>query len=150
MVMMVEDDPDHREIYGTILWYNGFNVFLVPDGASALRAITFIRPDLILLDLALPDTMGLEVCEALRRTPGGKEIPVVALSAFSALEMQGQAYAAGCRHYLEKGTTSPLEVMHKIEGILGRPPAPGAGATPWMLSYPESGEADGLERAPVA
>ena len=106
--------------------------------ASASRAI------------ALPDTMGLEVCEALRRTPGGKEIPVVALSAFSAFEMQGQAYAAGCRHYLEKGTTSPLEVMHKIEGILGRPPAPGAGATPWMLSYPESGEADGLDRAPVA
>ena len=146
MVMMVEDDPDHREIYGTILWYNGFNVFLVPDAASALRAVSFIRPDLILLDLALPDAMGLEICEAVKKMPGGKGVPVVALSAFSAFEMQGQAYAAGCMHYLEKAATSPIELMHRIEGILGRPPAPGAGATPWMLTFPETSERDGIDR----
>jgi DNA-binding response OmpR family regulator len=147
MIMMVEDDPDHREIYGTILWYNGFNVFLVPDAASALRAISFIRPDLILLDLGLPDAMGLEICEAVKGMPGGKDVPVVALSALSAFEMQGLAYAAGCRHYLEKASTSPLEVLHRVESILGRPPAPGAGATPWMLTYPEPSDPHGMGHA---
>jgi CheY-like chemotaxis protein len=144
--MMVEDDPDHREIYGTILWYNGFNVFLVPDAASAIRSISFLRPDLILLDLALPDARGLEICESLKRVPGGKEVPIIALSAFSAFEMQGQAYAAGCRHYLEKASTSPLDVLHTVESILGRPPAAGAGATPWMLTYPRTSDRDGLDR----
>ena len=140
VVMMVEDNPEHREIYGTILWYNGFNVFLVPDGTSALRAVSFLQPDLILLDLALPDAKGLEICDPLRKLRDGQEIPVIALSAFPAAEMEGQAYAAGCRHYLEKGATTPLDALHIVEGILGRPPASGDGATPWMLSYPTSDE----------
>lgn len=132
--MLVEDNPDHREVYGGVLWYNGFNVLLVPDGASALKATSFVRPDLILLDLGLPDVWGLDICGPLSTPANGHAIPVVALSSFSRLEMEGPALSAGCRHYLEKAT--PLEVLHLVERLLGQAPPAGEGSTPWMIPFP--------------
>ena len=84
----------------------------------------------------------------MRKMSDGREIPVIALSSFPALDMQGRAYAAGCRHYLEKTASSPLDVLHKVEDVLGRPPLAGEGATPWMLSYPTSKRAGGGDALP--
>ena len=136
--MMVEDDLDHRRIYGTLLWYNGFNVFLVPDGSRALKTLRFLRPDLVLLDIALPDRNGLEICDAVRALPSDKAIPMIALSSFPTVEMQARALAAGCLRYLEKQLNSPLAVLHAVEEILGTAPRSGEGATSWMLNYPSN------------
>jgi CheY-like chemotaxis protein len=135
--MIVEDHPDQRRIYGSLLWYNGFNVFTVPNATSAKRALAFLRPDLILLDLGLPDGDGLEICAAAQRF-GGRPIPVVALSAYPTRQMKTLALAAGCARYLEKSFTSPLDVLHEVEDILGKAPPSGDGATSWMLDYPMS------------
>ena len=133
--MMVEDSEDHREIYGTILWYNGFNVFLVRDVASAKRAIGFLRPDMILLELQLPDGDGLELCESLRRITG-RPIPVFAFSVLEGYQAQARALGAGCAGYIEKGLTRPISLLRTVESVLGKAPASGVGATSWKVSYP--------------
>jgi DNA-binding response OmpR family regulator len=136
VVMMVEDDEDHREIYGSLLWYNGFNVLLVPDAGSARRTLGFLRPDLILLDIGLPDGNGLEILGGLRETHQRLVIPVVALSAFPSVEMEARALGAGCLRYLEKQVSGPLAVLRAVEDVLGRAPPSGEGATSWLLNYP--------------
>jgi DNA-binding response OmpR family regulator len=144
VIMMVEDDEDHRRIYGSLLWYNGFNVFLVHDVASARRAMRFLRPDLILLDLELPDGSGLELCEVARSSIGSP-VPVIALSVLPAYEVQMRALAAGCLRYMEKLTNRPLSVLHAVEEVLGKAPASGEGATSWMLSYPKDQVITGVD-----
>jgi DNA-binding response OmpR family regulator len=130
LVMMVEDDPDDRQIYGTILCYNGFDVVLVPNGSGALRSLDLYHPDLIVLDLGLPDASGIEVCRELSREVPG--VPVIALSGFSRNMMGERAQDAGFISYIEK-PTNPLHVLHQIEEILGRPPSPGDGAPPRLI-----------------
>ena len=132
--MMVEDDPDDRGIYGTILCYNGFDVLLVPDGAAALRCAELYRPDLILLDLGLPDADGLDICRALRKRSLAPPAPIIALSGFSQSRMERRAREAGCVCYVEK-PTNPVHVLHRIEEILGRPPAPGDGTQPRIIPF---------------
>ena len=132
VVMMVEDDPDDRRIYGTVLYYNGFNVVLVPDGGSAKRVVSLIRPDLIVLDLGLPDVSGLSLCRELK---SATDAPIVVVSGLSRRVMGVGASAMGCSLYIEK-PTSPVLVLHRIEDFLGRPPAPGEGSGPWVISFP--------------
>jgi DNA-binding response OmpR family regulator len=129
--MMVEDDPDDRQIYGTILCYNGFDVILVPDGSVALESADEHHPDVIVLDLGLPGSNGIEICRELRHR--GESTPVIALSGFSQQMMGARARRAGCNCYIEK-PTNPLNVLHKIEEIIGRPPFPGDGTPPRVIS----------------
>ena len=134
IVLMVEDDPDHGEIYGSVLLYNGFNVILARDGASALRVASFLRPDLVLLDIGLPDVSGLELCRALRGAYQDYRLPVIALSGRDVFEMEASSRAVGCGAYLQK-PVSPVRVLHAVEEILGQAPAPGEDLTPWMIQF---------------
>lgn len=132
IVMMVEDDPDDRQIYGTVLCYNGFDVLLAPDGLSALRNLALHHPDLVLLDLGLPDTDGLDLCRELIKREAG--MPVIALSGFSEGVMGPKAREAGCTLYIEK-PVSPVQVLHEIERFLGRPPPAGVGSPPGLIPH---------------
>jgi DNA-binding response OmpR family regulator len=129
---MVDDDSDDRRIYGTVLCYNGFNIVLVPDCSNAKRVLSLIRPDLILLDLSLPDGDGLSLCSDVTVT---LNIPVIVLSGMSRKVMEAGAMASGCLRYIEK-PTSPVLVLHEIEEILGRPPLPGDLPAPWRIAFP--------------
>jgi CheY-like chemotaxis protein len=67
LVLVVEDNPNDWEIYGKILWYNGFDVLYAQDGATACELLERYRPDLVLLDLMLPDMDGFELCRRLKK-----------------------------------------------------------------------------------
>jgi DNA-binding response OmpR family regulator len=129
---MVDDHPDDLQIYGTMLCYNGFNIVLVPDCSNAKRVLSLIRPDLILLDLSLPDGDGLSLCREVTAT---LNIPVIVLSGMSRKVMEAGAVASGCLRYIEK-PTSPVLVLHQIEEIMGRPPLPGDLPMPWKIAFP--------------
>ena len=66
LVLLVDDDPHDREIYGRILCYNGFDVICAEAGTVALRLARKYMPDIVLLDIGLPDLHGLDLCSALR------------------------------------------------------------------------------------
>lgn len=127
VVLVVEDDPDAWRIYGQVLWYNGFDVIHAADGQVGYRAAQSFRPDLILLDLMLPDTDGVALCGRLREE--GTAAPIVALSALERAEMGHRATLAGFTDYLEK-PVDPVRVLFTVESLIGRAPAAGEGRPP--------------------
>lgn len=133
LVLLVDDDPHDREIYGSILCYNGFDVVCANDGRSGSRLARRVMPDLVLLDIGLPDLHGLDLCSALRTDTDTSRIPVIALSAYAETRMGEQARLAGCTRYIEK-PASPVAVLHEIEQLIGKPPLPGEGRPPRMTS----------------
>ena len=131
-VMVVEDDADDREIYGRILYYNGYDVVFAPTGSAALRLADEHPAGLVLLDLGLPDMGGLELLRALRTHPQYRSTPVIAISGYSRERRSEEAFAAGCTEYFEK-PASPVQVLHGIERLVGRAPLSGVGRPPHLI-----------------
>jgi DNA-binding response OmpR family regulator len=127
-VLVVEDNPDELELYGKILWYNGFDVMYARDGAEGLRCANDYQPDLVLVDLGLPEMDGLELCRRLKERAANARLPVVILSARAQIDYGHQARRAGCDVYLEK-PHSPVGVLKEVERLIG-PAPPGAGGQP--------------------
>lgn len=125
LVVVAEDERHDWEIYGKLLWYNGFDVLHAEDGEEALELIRGYVPDLIILDLMLPKMDGLELCRRLKGESATEDIPVIALSARSEREYGGRCREAGFTGYLEK-PIGPVAVLRTVEGLIGRPPPPGA------------------------
>ena len=80
-VLLVEDEPDLNETISFNLDSEGYEVASVFNGKDALKAIEKKKPDLILLDLMLPDMSGLEICRELRSSKKTKKIPIMMVTA---------------------------------------------------------------------
>jgi CheY-like chemotaxis protein len=132
LVLMVDDDRSDRELYGTILCYNGFDVLLAGTGTDAVRQARRFAPDCVLLDLGLPERSGLEVAAELKSDPTTGDVPLIVLSGYSRDSMGARALAAGCTAYIEK-PTEPTEVLRQVEAVTGRPPLSGVGDPPRIL-----------------
>lgn len=128
VVLLVEDDAVDRELYGRLLWYNGYSVLHAADGESAIALALDARPDLILLDMMLEGELsGLDVAERLRDE--GLGVPMIALSAIPRKEFGAAIEEAGITAYLEK-PIDPFEVVKEVLRRTGnaRPPeAPPSG-----------------------
>jgi two-component system cell cycle response regulator DivK len=101
-VLVVEDDMDNRRIVVKVLSVEGYQVIEATDGLEALARVREERPDVILMDLALPNMDGWEATRQLKSDPATRSIPVVALTAFAMRGDEEQARAAGCDDYLAK------------------------------------------------
>lgn len=128
LVLVVEDNPDELELYGKILWYNGFDVLFAQDGAEGLQFAQDYQPDLVLLDLGLPEISGIELCRRLKQRTTSSHLPVVVLTARAEIDYGHRARRAGCDRYLEK-PQSPLSVLQEVERLIGQAP-PGATGSP--------------------
>ena len=131
-ILVVEDDPQHWEIYGKILWYNGYDVMHADTGNEAYRLACEHKPDLVLLDLMIPDMHGTELCRRLKRRRATARIPILVLSGTPYAEAGAAALDAGCAAYMEKPAV-PTEVLHRVEELIGRPPLPGEGSAPTVF-----------------
>lgn len=129
LILLVEDDPHDREIYGKVLWYNGFDVVYGSDGHEAVALARRHVPDLVLVDLLLPGLNGIEACRRIRGDPATAHVPVVALTARPEEEFGLLARDAGCLRYLEK-PVSPIEVLKEVESLIGQPPPAGDAPRP--------------------
>lgn len=120
-ILLVEDTEADRDVYGGLLWYNGYDVVHVSDGPTAIQRAMEIRPDLILMDIMLAGSMdGLEVARALRER--GLRMPIVALSAHSPDEFGERVVEAELDAYLEKPIDPFTVVREAIRRIgLARP-----------------------------
>ncbi len=132
-ILVVDDDAHDREMYGMMLCYNGFDVVFAPDIRNGVEMARRHEPDLVLLDLGLPDGNGLELCAQLRRIPHTASVPVIVLSGFRRAELGDTAERYGCADYVEK-PASPLQVLHRIEELVGKPPLAGEGQPPAVLN----------------
>ena len=75
LILVVDDEPDLLELVRLTLSQEGFRVETAVDGADALAKVTALRPDLLVLDLMLPDLSGTEVCRQIRSTPETARLP---------------------------------------------------------------------------
>lgn len=119
-ILVVEDDPDNRRIVAKVLTVEGYDVIEAIDGIEALAQARAERPDLILMDLALPNVDGWEATRQLKSDPETRSIPVVALTAVAMRGDEEQARAAGCDDYLPK-PARPAAIRAVVKKYTGGP-----------------------------
>jgi DNA-binding response OmpR family regulator len=101
-VVVAEDDTDVRELVAFKLEQAGFDVIAVEDGPSALSAAERHRPDLVVLDVAMPGMSGLDVCRMLRANPATIDTPIMMLTARAQERDVESGFQAGADDYLVK------------------------------------------------
>ena len=101
-VLVVDDYDDVRAITKKALESFGYRVIEAGSGAEAVRVAQAESPDLILMDLSMPNMDGFATIHHLRRLLGLRDVPVIALSAHTAREVREDALAAGCREFITK------------------------------------------------
>ncbi len=117
-ILVVEDDSFLLQMYATKLATENFKVLTAINGQDALRVAEEKKPDLILLDLNLPEVDGFTVLEELKTQPDTKDIPVVVLTNFAQKEDIDRCLKLGAVDYLIKAHFVPSEVVEKIKKIL--------------------------------
>jgi DNA-binding response OmpR family regulator len=118
-VLVVEDEPDIRHLIAHHLGREGFRCREVATGAEALRAVRTSIPDLIVLDLMLPEMDGLEVCRRLRGDVGTAAIPIIMLTAKSDEIDRVVGLELGADDYVAK-PFSPKELVARVRAVLRR------------------------------
>jgi phosphate regulon transcriptional regulator PhoB len=126
-VLIVEDEPDIRELLAFHLERDGFHVTKARSGGDALRHIKGGVPDLVLLDLMLPEVDGLEVCRRIRQDPRTASLPIVMLTAKGEEVDRILGLELGADDYIVK-PFSPKEVVARVRAVLRRSRAPGGTA----------------------
>jgi two-component system phosphate regulon response regulator PhoB len=115
----VDDEPDALELIGFNLKAAGYEVHAAADGEEAVSKARKVAPDLILLDVMLPEVDGLEVCKILRRDPATSRIPIIMLTAKAAEIDRVLGLDLGADDYVTK-PFSPRELVLRIKGLLKR------------------------------
>jgi two-component system response regulator MprA len=122
-VLIVEDDPELRDILGRGLGEEGFETSAVATGAELLARVAVGAPDILVIDIGLPDTDGRDLCQALRA--GGIQAPVLFLTARDALPDRLSGFEAGGDDYVTKPFVL-AEVVARLQALGRRAGADGA------------------------
>jgi CheY-like chemotaxis protein len=121
LVLVVDDHRDGRDICAGLLMQAGFRVVTAINGLDGLVKALSLLPDVIVMDLAMPDLDGLDCTRQLAASSSTRDIPVIALTAHATLEARAQALAAGCRAFLVK-PLEPSSLIAEVGRLAGRPP----------------------------
>jgi DNA-binding response OmpR family regulator len=126
-ILFVETDTNVLATYGKLLQREGFRVESAQDGLDALKALSQLRPDLVVLELMLPTFDGAEVLKFIRADPRLKTVPVIIFTDSSATELLQDATLAAGTKYLAKSDCTPADMLQTIQDMLTA--APGGGST---------------------
>jgi len=116
-VLVVEDDPGVREAVARALRYEGYDVETAGDGAAALRSTATAEPDVIILDVMMPEVDGLETCRILRAR--GSRVPILVLTALAEVADRVAGLDAGADDYLVKPFALE-ELLARVRALLRR------------------------------
>ncbi len=114
----MEDDDDTQGMVRFLLEYKGYEVLVANDGKHGLEIARQEKPDLILLDLAMPEMDGWSVAHKLKEDPATKAIPVIAVTAYTMSSDRRKALNAGCDGFIGKPMNVP-EFIAEVEKFLG-------------------------------
>lgn len=121
LVLVVDDDPSILLLCRVNLELDGFRVLEAADGATALELAREHRPDIVLLDLMLPDIDGFQVLRELKEDPQRRDLPVVILTARTDDQDKVRSLTDGAAEYITK-PLSPFALAHVIEDVLASDP----------------------------
>ena len=118
-ILVVDDDIDSLKLIGLMLQRNGYEVIAANAGNQALARAASDHPDLIILDIMMPDMNGYEVSRRLRRNPETQNIPIIMFTAKTLIDDKVAGFEAGADDYLTK-PTHPAELASRVKAILMR------------------------------
>ena len=118
-VLIVDDDPDIQKLVGYNLTQAGFEIAGAASGRKALESVQKQPPDIIVLDIMLPDIDGMEVCRTLRQRDGSRRIPIIMLTARGEEIDRVIGFELGADDYVAK-PFSPRELVLRIKSVLRR------------------------------
>jgi CheY-like chemotaxis protein len=101
-VLIIEDNAQNRYLATFLLEKSGYAIASAPDGRQGIALAQTLRPDLILLDIQLPELDGYAVARALRADPALRAIPILAITSYALAGDREKALEAGCSGYFEK------------------------------------------------
>ena len=118
-VLLVEDNEDNRIIYATALRYAGYAVFEAITGIEGIHQARTNNPDLILMDISVPELDGWQATAILKADPMTKHIPVIAVTAHALPGDEERSLRAGCDGYLAK-PIPPATLLAEVDRRFGR------------------------------
>jgi CheY-like chemotaxis protein len=101
-ILYIEDNPDNMLLVRRALESKGYLFKWAPNGAKGLEEVDILKPDIVLLDINLPDIDGYEVARILRANELYKNLPIIAITANALKGDADKALAAGCSQYMSK------------------------------------------------
>jgi DNA-binding response OmpR family regulator len=116
-ILVVEDQADYLELLRSYFKDEGFAIATAKNGVDALRKARSLLPDLILLDVMLPEMNGFAVCETLRKDQATATIPVLMLTGLCSQLARGAGIDAGATDFVTKPVT-PDEIVSRVKGML--------------------------------
>ena len=116
-ILVVDDLLENLRLLSNLLLEEGYDVRRSPDGSMALKNVPRFQPDLILLDIMMPEVSGYEVCAALKANPQTQDIPVIFLSALDLTFDKVKAFEVGAADYINK-PFHPAEVLARVKNQL--------------------------------
>ncbi len=118
-ILVIEDYSDTRELLSGILRYQGYNVIEAEDGLEGLLKAIANYPDLIIMDLALPEMDGIQLARRIHGEPKLARTPIFVVSAYLTEEVKADARAAGCVEVFSKPFDAD-ELLERINATLAR------------------------------
>lgn len=118
-ILYVEDNPDNRTLVRRILLSEDYNLIEAVNATDALKVLETTKPDLILMDINMPDMDGYTLTARIKTTPGFERVPILALTANVMRGDKEKTLEAGCDGYIQK----PLDIdqlIREIERFLAR------------------------------
>lgn len=112
-ILIVEDNDLNLKLFRDLLAANGYKTIETKDGLEAISITRSVHPDLILMDIQLPEISGLEVTRKIKSEVGIRDIPIVAVTAFAMKDDEERILQAGCEAYLSK----PISIDHFLSVV---------------------------------
>lgn len=117
-IALIEDEPSIVDMYKTKFEKEGYEVKTAGDGNTGMKLIEEYGPDIVLLDLMMPNKTGIEMLEELRGKPGGKEIKVMVLTNVGDDATTSQVYRLAPIDYIVKSEMTPAQVFERVQNAL--------------------------------
>ena len=118
-ILVADDNENIREALTYLLEDEGYQLWLAKDGAETITKVREFRPDILFLDVMMPEINGYDVCRTIKSDPVLKNTYVIMLTAKGQVAEQEQGKEVGADEYIVK-PFSPMEILTKIKDIMGK------------------------------
>ena len=118
-ILIADDNENIREALTYLLEDEGYKLWLAKDGADTLRKVTEVHPDILFLDIMMPEINGYDVCRTIKSDPNLKKTYIIMLTAKGQVAEQERGKAVGADEYIVK-PFSPMEILARIKNVLDK------------------------------
>lgn len=120
-IAIIEDDPVINQMYRMKFESEGFEVQVAENGGAGIEMVKSFNPDLVLLDMQMPEMDGAEALAKIRKEAWGKTVPVIVLTNLGEEEAPKELRSLGIHSYIVKADLTPRQVVERVRTALARP-----------------------------